>query len=113
MTKETRGYWELKEEALDHTLWRTCFGKRLGICRDANYRMDEFVMVTDCRRGDKKCIQGFAKHLRGRDSLEDRRGWNETTELHLDEKGTRLLNGLIWYWTGSRALLNKIRKYAN
>jgi hypothetical protein len=27
--KETRGYWELKEEALDHTLWRIRFGKRL------------------------------------------------------------------------------------
>jgi len=23
--KETRGYWELKEEALDRTLWRTVF----------------------------------------------------------------------------------------
>ena len=25
--KEKRGYWKLKEEALDHTLWRTGFGK--------------------------------------------------------------------------------------
>jgi len=25
--KETRGYWELKEEALDHTLWRTGVGR--------------------------------------------------------------------------------------
>jgi len=24
-SKETRGYWELKEEALDRTLWRTGF----------------------------------------------------------------------------------------
>jgi len=111
--KETRGYWELKEEALDHTLWRTRFGKRLWICREANYSTDEFVMVTDYRRRDKKCIQGFVKHLRGRDSLEDRRGWNETTELHIDEKGTRLLNGLIWYWMGSSVLLKKITKYNN
>jgi hypothetical protein len=22
--KEKTGYWKLKEEALDHTLWRTC-----------------------------------------------------------------------------------------
>jgi hypothetical protein len=28
--KETRGYWTLKEEALDHTLWRTLFGIRYG-----------------------------------------------------------------------------------
>jgi len=34
--KETRGYWELKDEALDHTLWRTRFGKRLWICREVN-----------------------------------------------------------------------------
>jgi hypothetical protein len=25
--KEKRRYWKLKEEALDHTLWRTCFGR--------------------------------------------------------------------------------------
>jgi hypothetical protein len=25
--KEKRGYWKLKEEALDHTLWRTLFGR--------------------------------------------------------------------------------------
>jgi len=28
--KEKRGYWKLKEEALDHTLWRTCFGRGYG-----------------------------------------------------------------------------------
>jgi len=25
--KGKRGYWKLKEEALDSTLWRTCFGR--------------------------------------------------------------------------------------
>jgi len=103
----------LKEEALDHTLCGTRFGKRLWICREANYSTNEFVMVTDYRRRDKKCIQSFLKHLRGRDRLENRHGWKETTELYLDEKGTRLLNGLIWYWMGSRALLKKITKYTN
>ena len=29
-TKETRGYWKLKQEALDHTLWRICFGRGYG-----------------------------------------------------------------------------------
>ena len=28
--KEKRGYWELKEEALEHTLWKTGFGKYYG-----------------------------------------------------------------------------------
>jgi hypothetical protein len=25
--KEKRRYWKLKEEALDRTVWRTCFGR--------------------------------------------------------------------------------------
>jgi hypothetical protein len=28
--KEKRGYWKLKEEVLDFTLWRTCFGRGYG-----------------------------------------------------------------------------------
>ena len=28
--KETRRYWILKEEALDRTVWRTCFGSGYG-----------------------------------------------------------------------------------
>ena len=28
--KEKKGYWELKEEALDRTLWRTRFGRGCG-----------------------------------------------------------------------------------
>ena len=28
--KEKRGYWQLKEEALDHTLWKTRFGRCYG-----------------------------------------------------------------------------------
>jgi hypothetical protein len=28
--RETRGYWKLKEEALDHTVWRTRFGRGYG-----------------------------------------------------------------------------------
>jgi hypothetical protein len=31
--KEKRGYWKLKEEALDRTLWRTRFGTGYGIVR--------------------------------------------------------------------------------
>jgi hypothetical protein len=29
--KERRGYWELKEEALDCTVWRTRFGRGYGL----------------------------------------------------------------------------------
>jgi hypothetical protein len=25
-----RGYWKLKEEVVDRTLWRTCFGRAYG-----------------------------------------------------------------------------------
>jgi hypothetical protein len=28
--KENRGYWKLKEEALDRSLWRTRFGRGYG-----------------------------------------------------------------------------------
>jgi hypothetical protein len=28
--KEMRGYWKLKEEALDRTVWRTRFGRGYG-----------------------------------------------------------------------------------
>jgi hypothetical protein len=28
--KEKRGYWKLKEEALDRTMWRTRFGRDYG-----------------------------------------------------------------------------------
>jgi hypothetical protein len=28
--KQRRGYWKLKEEALDRTLWRTLFGRGYG-----------------------------------------------------------------------------------
>jgi hypothetical protein len=28
--KEMTGYWKLKEEALDHTRWRICFGRGYG-----------------------------------------------------------------------------------
>ena len=28
--KQKRGYWKLKEEALCHVLWRTCFGRDSG-----------------------------------------------------------------------------------
>ena len=32
--KETRGYWKLKEEAVDRTVWRTGFGRGCGpVCR--------------------------------------------------------------------------------
>ena len=28
--KERRGYYHLKEEALDRTMWRACFGRGFG-----------------------------------------------------------------------------------
>jgi hypothetical protein len=28
--KEKRRFWKLKEDALDSTMWRTCFGKGYG-----------------------------------------------------------------------------------
>ena len=35
--KEMRGYSHLKEEALDRTVWRAHYGKRLWTCRKTDY----------------------------------------------------------------------------
>ena len=38
--KETRGYWKLKEEAVDRTVWRTGFGRGCGpVARQTAVRM--------------------------------------------------------------------------
>jgi hypothetical protein len=43
--KETRGYWKLKEEALDRTLWRTRFGRGYGhVVRQTTEWMNEWMM---------------------------------------------------------------------
>ena len=40
--KERRGYSNLKEEALDRTMWRACFGRDFGpVVRPASKRMNE------------------------------------------------------------------------
>jgi hypothetical protein len=39
--KERRGYWKLKEEALDRTVWRIRFGRGYGPVVKTDYRMNE------------------------------------------------------------------------
>ena len=39
--KEKKGYCKLKEEALDHNLWKICFGRRQGSFRKADYKVNE------------------------------------------------------------------------
>jgi hypothetical protein len=47
--KEIKGYWELKEEALDRTLWRTRFGRSYGPVLRQN-RVCIYLSSTDlCR----------------------------------------------------------------
>jgi hypothetical protein len=41
--KERRGYCKLKKEALDCTLWRTCFWKMLWTCHKTGYRMNGWM----------------------------------------------------------------------
>jgi hypothetical protein len=42
----TRGYWKLKEEALDRTLWRTGFGRGYGpTFRKADYGTKEGIAM--------------------------------------------------------------------
>jgi hypothetical protein len=40
---EKKGYWKLKEEALDRTLWRTRFGRSYGIVVKERIRYDECI----------------------------------------------------------------------
>ena len=51
--KEKRGYWNLKEESLDRTLWRTGFVKRLRTSRKTAEWCRVFY-VTKCYTG---CLQ--------------------------------------------------------
>jgi hypothetical protein len=43
VVKEKRGYWKLKEEALDHSLWRTHFGRGYG---PAKRQTTEWIMMN-------------------------------------------------------------------
>ena len=49
--KETRGYWESKKEALDSTLWRTCFGRGYGLvvrtCGNVSEDFQTCIFRTD------------------------------------------------------------------
>jgi hypothetical protein len=45
--KEKRGYWKLKEEALDRSLWRTSFGRGYRpVVRQMKERMNIFSYCT-------------------------------------------------------------------
>jgi hypothetical protein len=44
--KERRGYSHLKEEALDHTMWRACFGRGFGpVVRQTTKRNEELCVL--------------------------------------------------------------------
>ena len=45
--KEKRGYWKLKEEALDRTLWRTRFGRGYRAIVKAELRYESFVIAYE------------------------------------------------------------------
>jgi hypothetical protein len=52
--KETRGYWKLKEESLDRTLWRTRFGRDCGpVARQTAEWMTFEVRVKFSRSGNR------------------------------------------------------------
>jgi len=44
--KERKGYCHLKEEALDRTVWRACFGRGFGrVVRQTTKLMDEYIYI--------------------------------------------------------------------
>jgi hypothetical protein len=44
--KDRRGYSILKEEALDHSMWRKRYGRKLWTCRQTEYCMNEVRQST-------------------------------------------------------------------
>jgi len=44
--KENRGYWKLKKETLDHTLWGTRFGKIYGPIIRTHSEMNDITYAT-------------------------------------------------------------------
>jgi hypothetical protein len=55
--KEKRGYWKLKEEALDRTVWRTRFGTCQWANRKTDYRMNEWMNERMCERNRGKNME--------------------------------------------------------
>jgi hypothetical protein len=49
---EIRGYWKLKEEALDHTVWTAHFGWCFMACHKTDCRINECVLYRNpCKVG--------------------------------------------------------------
>jgi hypothetical protein len=61
---ETRGYWKLKEEALDRSVWRTRFGRGCGPCRKADCGIGEWLEVLT-----EVCISDVGKKGDRRDTV--------------------------------------------
>jgi hypothetical protein len=70
MLKEKKGYWKLKEEALDRNLWRTRFGrgygpvvrqdcrmKRLRTCRKTDCGAEEWIKDRQVRHVKRNCVE--------------------------------------------------------
>jgi len=63
--KERRWYSHLKEEALDRTMWRACFGRGFGlVVRQANEWMNEWAAIVIACPGRQETFVGYWKALR-------------------------------------------------
>jgi len=51
--KKTRGYWKMKEEAVDRSLWRTGFGREYGLARHT------VGWVNECTRPIRRVSKSF------------------------------------------------------
>ena len=59
--QEEKGYWKLKEEALDSTLWRTGFGGLRACRKRGNRRNDKCDFVAYQVLGYLDCYQSDLK----------------------------------------------------
>ena len=63
--KETRGYWKLKEEALDRTLWRTRFGSDCGSVCNTDCGMNGFTVGCHFAEFGFGCLRADGEAGRG------------------------------------------------
>ena len=120
--KDRRGYCQLKEEALDRTMWRNRFGRGFGPViwqiTDDDADDDDVSIEVTRRRGRRR------KKLM--DDLKDRRGYCQLKEEALDRtmwrnRFGRVFGPVVWQitedeciyiymmWNRSRIILHKVR----
>ena len=97
--KERRGYSHLKEEALDHTMWRACFGRGFGPVVRQTTRMNEQWLGAGWM--DERLILGGGKRFSVHHVCPDW-PWGLPDLLYNGHRGSTKGKALrVWQWTSA------------